>query len=253
MLHTNLVIINLKRSTDRRRKMEDQLKSVSLPFEFFPAIDGRLGEHRTFNHYSEEFCIRKWRRPLTPGEVGCFASHYLLWQRCVEQNLPLLILEDDVVIGRGFESAVRAAHQIVNSIGYVRLSGIRVSESRAYPMSVCAPWSVVRFLRGPLGSQCYAISPIAAGTLLRHADQWDQPVDNYMDSFWRHGILCLGLHPFPVQPSTGIASEISWNGISPSEENRAKVWRPKRFVARKLDDLRRELFNVRYREDQSRI
>ena len=30
------------------------------------------------------------------AEMGCFASHYLLWEKCVELNEPIMILEDDV-------------------------------------------------------------------------------------------------------------------------------------------------------------
>ena len=30
------------------------------------------------------------------AEMGCFASHYLLWEKCVEVDEPIMILEDDV-------------------------------------------------------------------------------------------------------------------------------------------------------------
>ena len=30
------------------------------------------------------------------AEMGCFASHYLLWEKCVELDEPIMILEDDV-------------------------------------------------------------------------------------------------------------------------------------------------------------
>ncbi len=30
------------------------------------------------------------------AEMGCFASHYLLWKKCVELDEPIMILEDDV-------------------------------------------------------------------------------------------------------------------------------------------------------------
>jgi GR25 family glycosyltransferase involved in LPS biosynthesis len=37
-----------------------------------------------------------------PGEMGCFDSHYRLWQKCVELNEPILIFEDDVILVRPF-------------------------------------------------------------------------------------------------------------------------------------------------------
>ena len=30
------------------------------------------------------------------AEMGCFASHYLLWEKCVELDEPIMVLEDDV-------------------------------------------------------------------------------------------------------------------------------------------------------------
>lgn len=36
----------------------------------------------------------------TPGVKGCAASHYLLWKKCVEDNVPYLILEHDAFMIR---------------------------------------------------------------------------------------------------------------------------------------------------------
>jgi glycosyl transferase family 25 len=33
-----------------------------------------------------------------PGAQGCFLSHYKLWQRCVEFNQPIVVLEDDALV-----------------------------------------------------------------------------------------------------------------------------------------------------------
>jgi GR25 family glycosyltransferase involved in LPS biosynthesis len=37
-----------------------------------------------------------------PGEMGCFDSHYRLWQKCIELDKPILIFEDDVVLVRPY-------------------------------------------------------------------------------------------------------------------------------------------------------
>lgn len=37
------------------------------------------------------------KRPMTLGEIGCFLSHYYIWQKMVESNeQEVLILEDDI-------------------------------------------------------------------------------------------------------------------------------------------------------------
>jgi hypothetical protein len=33
-----------------------------------------------------------------PGAQGCFLSHYLLWQKCIDLNEPIVVLEDDAEV-----------------------------------------------------------------------------------------------------------------------------------------------------------
>lgn len=44
----------------------------------------------------------RFLKVLRPGVIGCFYSHYRLWQHCVEIDEPILIFEDDVIFERGF-------------------------------------------------------------------------------------------------------------------------------------------------------
>ena len=89
-LHT--YIINLPGSIERRKRIEQALAKLGYPdFAFFQAVDGRKGEHPVLQRYDNALRIRKKGNPLTPGEVGVFASHFLLWQRCVELNEPILV------------------------------------------------------------------------------------------------------------------------------------------------------------------
>jgi len=37
-----------------------------------------------------------------PGEMGCFDSHYRLWEKCVELDEPIMVFEDDVLFTRGY-------------------------------------------------------------------------------------------------------------------------------------------------------
>jgi len=41
-------------------------------------------------------------RMVRPGVLGCFYSHYRLWQKCVELNEPIFIFEDDVIFKRAY-------------------------------------------------------------------------------------------------------------------------------------------------------
>lgn len=38
----------------------------------------------------------------SPGVMGCFYSHFKLWQKCVELNEPIMVFEDDVLFTRTY-------------------------------------------------------------------------------------------------------------------------------------------------------
>lgn len=60
--------------------------------EYFDAINGNEAE----SHYASTGIHRaKKFKKGRPGVMGCFFSHYYLWQRCVELNEPIVILEHD--------------------------------------------------------------------------------------------------------------------------------------------------------------
>jgi len=42
-------------------------------------------------------------KSLRPGVIGCFYSHYRLWQKCIDLDEPILVFEDDVLFERNYE------------------------------------------------------------------------------------------------------------------------------------------------------
>jgi glycosyl transferase, family 25 len=245
--HMRVSVISLELSTGRRDTMRAQLQSLGVPYEFIRATDGIRGEHLGITNYSDSYCLQAWRRPLTPGEVGCFASHYRLWQRCVEKNEPMIVMEDDVELGKRFADAVAIAAEMAGRIGFLRLAGINVPVHRKLPVNgIAEHWELVRFLRGPLGTQCYAIAPHAAARFIQCSEKWTLPVDNYIDRFWEHGVESIGLLPFPVSVRVDVASEIWQAGGSRSALIRNRVPRPKRVARRAFEALRRSSWNLKF-------
>lgn len=45
-----------------------------------------------------------YHKSSRPGVMGCFHSHYRLWEKCLDLNENILIFEDDVIFERGFIS-----------------------------------------------------------------------------------------------------------------------------------------------------
>lgn len=96
-----IFMINLLRRPERRIRMERSFKELGLSVEHVPAIDGRklTYEHladigiRFLPGYADPF----HNRPMTMGEIGCFLSHFWIWEKQVVDKLSeILILEDDI-------------------------------------------------------------------------------------------------------------------------------------------------------------
>ncbi len=98
-----ILVINLKRSKDRRSYMQQQLDIYGVRYQFFPAVDGKTLTPQQRACYSEEESLRHMRRPLTNGEIGCALSHLQIYEKMVAEDIAeLLILEDDAVIEKDF-------------------------------------------------------------------------------------------------------------------------------------------------------
>ena len=93
------VVINLP---DRKDRIESfNVNNPNLEYELFTAVEGYkisydklLSQGFDTNH---DWIDPLLNTPLTKGEVGCFLSHWHIWNKCIEKNESILVLEDDVV------------------------------------------------------------------------------------------------------------------------------------------------------------
>lgn len=97
-----IICLNLKRRSDRRRKMIDIFRHNQISqFEFMEAVDGR--ELKNTVELRNRFDIFKCR--FSPGLVGCNLSHLLIWERLVADpvNSYYIVLEDDLRMTQNFQ------------------------------------------------------------------------------------------------------------------------------------------------------
>jgi glycosyl transferase family 25 len=194
-----IVVINLERSADRCDLMRRNLGGLGLEFELFRGIDAWLDEHLSLSRHDDRASILHHGKPLTVGEVGCFASHYLVWQRCVTEKQPLVILEDDVMLSGGFPVALSVAREFIGRLRLIRLGLVSGGET-GQPVDVSSGFDVVQYPSGAVsGMQGYVLSPEGAANLVAHASVWSLPVDRYVSRAQRHGVSSFGIHPLTVE------------------------------------------------------
>ena len=100
-------VINLKRCTEKRKRMEDRLKGEE--YEMTTAVDGKELNKDILKELDVEI-LKQWKDPwsgrnITWGEVGCTLSHYNIYKYCVENKIEnAIILEDDINIPQNLSS-----------------------------------------------------------------------------------------------------------------------------------------------------
>ena len=233
-------VISMTSSSGRRESVQRQLQSRNLAFELFDALDGERGE-ALFEHCSEHsFIVNTGRRPL-PGEIGCFASHKSLWNRSVEENRPMLIMEDDFHAHDNFESAHRTATALIDEVGLLRLQF--EEEARRTMVMDLRDFRLERYTKPPQCAMCYAIAPWIARRLLECARAFDAPVDVVMKRYWEFGHPMYCLTPYAVRNSDSCRESIIGKRQKCSKSPGIRVQRVIRKAANLIQRLR---FNRRW-------
>lgn len=104
-----IYVINLEKRIEKKQYMNDQLKEI--PHHFYKAVDGSeldFGELKKKGYNVSS----TWTSPthyhqkhISPGEVGCYLSHYGIYQECLENKTEIaVIFEDDVIIPENFNT-----------------------------------------------------------------------------------------------------------------------------------------------------
>lgn len=117
----HIYMINLERRPERRLRMENLFRELGLDVEYFAAVDGKKLDVniikemgiQLFEGYEDPY----HHRQMTMGEIGCFLSHYRIWEKMIENNQnEVLIIEDDIRFESYFnDRAVSILDQARNS------------------------------------------------------------------------------------------------------------------------------------------
>lgn len=97
----NVYLINLARRPDRLKKMQYCFDELGIEAELVEAVDGK----QLNQTYLDKLGIRQLEGYFDPyrknglkyGEIGCFLSHYFIWQDIIKKGFQtVLLFEDDI-------------------------------------------------------------------------------------------------------------------------------------------------------------
>ena len=232
-------VVNLPSASKRRRLFETANPGISsFDWEFFPAA---LGSELTLE-YDEQAAIRKFGRPMTMPELGCYQSHVYLWRWFLSTDLDqLFVLEDDIAIDNIMLARLYETDMQAMGIGVLRLySTICVRMKLVSELVLSSHLSLFQARGMMFGTQAYCVTRKAAEALLAICSPVTQPVDWLMMRYWRYGIANFIIFPHPVFEFQG-SSSIDTSGFPPPS------------TAQRLAKLRRTVRDKAKREWADRI
>ena len=219
----------------RRAAMAAQLAAIAqLDWSFFDAATAVPD----WLCHDSAVVRRTIRRDMTPGELGCFASHARLWRWLATQpaGTAMVVLEDDLLLDPAFFAGLPAFAKAAPA-DYLRLYA--KVPAAATVIGRAAGRHLVRYRGIAFGTQAYLIRQPAAARFAASITAIARPIDDEMDRFWAH----IGLFPFPVR-ELGLPSTIEGErrGLPPA------TWRDIAFQGRRIGEgLRRRAANLRVR------
>lgn len=184
-------IINLVKSTDRAHRMKqniarwqsnNQAFKNKINFSFFTAKTPQDVQDSGFNKRYDRFLAWVWKaRDVRPGEFACFLSHYTLWQKCVEIDRAIFILEDDVDLccnfGEGAIDIASSPYEYVRFCWSTFRKMILVNDKFAFGHPLI------------LGAWGYYITPVAAKKFIKNSDSIYCGLDYYMSHSFLNNVV----------------------------------------------------------------
>jgi glycosyl transferase family 25 len=186
-------------------KLKKSLDMFNMESELF---EGTYGNDAR-KHYIEEHRLRhpwgfkgptmpyseSFRNEIPPaGEIGCFYSHYRLWQMCVEINKSIIIFEDDVVVVRPY---IPVNWDDILSLAFSHPN--KMIRYRHYLDTPTGLPEAVHYRSSSMpGNGGYAIHPHAAKKLVETYANTYLPADNAINQY----IVKIQIHNYMMGAAT---------------------------------------------------
>ena len=177
-----IYIINLEKSIDRRGFISKQFNNLprKIDYQFFKAVYGKEEpNHPLFSKYNEKKRFARKGHYMSLSQLGCCASHYLLWQKCIELNQGIIVLEDDAIIHSNFLEALEFISSDKNHFEFLWLSPPAPAKRNQKGKMIYSldKIKITRYKEGWGNATGYFITPKSAKKLLDYCEEWILDVD----------------------------------------------------------------------------
>jgi GR25 family glycosyltransferase involved in LPS biosynthesis len=108
-----ITLKGIKESEILAQKALDSAREHGYDASIFNAIKPKDNPLQIFNKHRIDAV--GWLKDKNPAAFACWASHFLLWKKCIEMDEPFLILEHDAIVESKFPpNLIKRIKSIVN-------------------------------------------------------------------------------------------------------------------------------------------
>ncbi len=244
----DIFVINLEKSLERRQIIQQQFEKLpqKIDFQFFKAINGKENpDFYLFKKHNAEKRLKYKGSKTTLGQLGCFASHYLLWEECVKLNQPIIILEDDAIIHNDFCDIYGFLNSKENSYEFLWLTppNAKPKNIKSKPIAKinkANSW-VKKFYNNWSNTFGYYITPKAAKKLLDYNQEWVFDVDIEMNRYWENKLDFLAISPACIEHDYSFESDIP---VDKGKKERTALIRLRREYYSLKDKMNKFIFDI---------
>uniref|UniRef100_A0A8V1AAQ8 procollagen galactosyltransferase n=1 Tax=Gallus gallus TaxID=9031 RepID=A0A8V1AAQ8_CHICK len=262
-------MINLKRRADRRERMLRTLHEQEIACKVVEAVDGKAMNSsevealgiKMLPGYKDPY----HGRPLTKGELGCFLSHYRVWEEIVERGLgKSVVFEDDLRFEIFFKRRLMNLMYDLEEEGlgwdliYIGRKRMQVEQpERSVPHvrnlveADYSYWTLAYVVSLQGARKLLAAQPLSK---MLPVDEFlpimfnKHPVSDYMKHFKTRNLLAFSVEPLLVYPThytgdDGYISDTETSVVWDNEKIKTDWDRAKSQKMKEQQELRREAKN----------
>lgn len=192
-------VISLQKSIERRQRIQQALSQAGIDFTFLDAVDATQENFKYHDRVTPQKTTTRFGYLLTKGEVACYASHYSVWEKCVELKEPLLVLEDNAAFSEQLENCYPHFQKLMAKYDFIKLGGTHQTGKKHVGINIIEAINeevnLIRYCKRDSGARGYLLTPKAAKQFIENAKEFIEPVDDYMEKPWRHSIKSYCFSP----------------------------------------------------------
>lgn len=193
---TKIWVVSLERAAERRAQFSEAAAACTVDWEFYAANTGVVAPLT----YDEGLTIRQFGRPLSPGELGCYTSHFKLWELFLQSDYDqAIILEDDILVDWLALNRLAGFDFHAGKIDILRLFSTHPFPYSLATLRFMSPHSHLVKNEGLfLGTQGYLVTRAGAEALLTTGNVVTAPVDWVMSRYYEYRVINYCLLPYPI-------------------------------------------------------